>query len=76
MTCEALPELPETLGVAEERLCRVQWVPKYLVTQWEPRHSPRPGVRNLSAWGALDQWVEWGVVGKRRGSSTRAEVVT
>lgn len=37
MTCEALPELPnKTLGVAEERLCRVQWVPKYLVTQWEP----------------------------------------
>lgn len=36
MTCEALPELPETLGMAEERLCRVQWVPKYLVTQLEP----------------------------------------
>lgn len=33
MTCVALTELPETLGVADERLCRVQGVPKYLVTQ-------------------------------------------
>lgn len=33
MTCVALPELPETFCVAEERLCRVQGVPKYLVIQ-------------------------------------------
>lgn len=44
MTCLALPELPETLGVAKERLCRVQGVPKYLVTQWEPWMA-RPGVK-------------------------------
>ena len=44
MTCVALPELPETLGVAEERLYRMQVVPRYLVTQWEP-WMPRPGVK-------------------------------
>lgn len=36
MTCVALSELPETLGVAKERLCRMQSVSKYLITHREP----------------------------------------
>lgn len=36
MTYVALISLSEMLGVAKERLCRVQGVSKYLVTQWEP----------------------------------------